>query len=118
MISFKTLRMIMSLGYCGDIFRKTGALYGPIDIAAIPIGAYGVPAEAAFHKPNHMNPRDAVECHCDLGSRRSIGVHWVRLTSPTLLTRHVRLTTHVYPVHVDRETAAKVTVALLYHPLS
>ena len=45
MISFKTLRMIMSLGYCGDIFRKTGALYGPIDIAAIPIGAYGVPAE-------------------------------------------------------------------------
>ena len=62
-------------GYCGDMFRRVGNLY-PVDFAAIPIGAYGQPAERWFHKPNHQNPEEAVQCHKDLHSRQSLGVHW------------------------------------------
>ena len=62
-------------GYCGDIFKQTGELY-PVDFAAIPIGAYGTATERWFHKPNHQNPEEAVQCHQDIKSRQSIGVHW------------------------------------------
>ena len=43
-----------------------GARYGPFTLAAIPIGAYGVPAERWFHRPNHMDPTEAVRTHLDL----------------------------------------------------
>ena len=62
-------------GYCGDVFKMTGDLY-PVDLSAIPIAAYGVPEERWFHKPNHMNPEEAVQCHIDLRSKQSVGVHW------------------------------------------
>jgi N-acyl-phosphatidylethanolamine-hydrolysing phospholipase D len=63
-------------GYCGEIFSKIGALYGPVDVAAIPIGAYGVPEERWFHRPVHMDPEEAVACHMDLRCRQSVGIHW------------------------------------------
>lgn len=62
-------------GYCGEVFKMTGDLY-PVDLSAIPIAAYGVPEERWFHKPNHMNPEEAVQCHLDLHSKQSVGVHW------------------------------------------
>ena len=62
-------------GYCGEVFKMTGDLY-PVDLSAIPIAAYGVPEERWFHKPNHMNPEEAVQCHIDLKSKQSVGVHW------------------------------------------
>ncbi len=37
-------------GYCGGIFKKVGQLHGPVDISAIPIGAYGDPRERWFHE--------------------------------------------------------------------
>lgn len=62
-------------GYC-NVFKTIGQLYGPIDLCAIPIGAYGAPHERWFHKPNHMNPDEAVETHIDLKSVRSMGIHF------------------------------------------
>ena len=64
-------------GYCGGVFRRVGDAYGPMDLAAIPIGAYGVPAERWFHQPNHMDTDEAVACHCDLRARQSVAIHWV-----------------------------------------
>ena len=64
-------------GYCGGVFRRVGDAYGPMDLAAIPIGAYGVPAERWFHQPNHMDTDEAVACHCDLRARQSVSIHWV-----------------------------------------
>ncbi len=63
-------------GYCGEIWRECTEIYGACDLCAIPIGAYGVPAERWFHSPNHMDPVEAVECHRDLGSRQSVAIHW------------------------------------------
>eukprot|EP00041_Stephanoeca_diplocostata_P007201 m.100125 g.100125 ORF g.100125 m.100125 type:complete len:114 (-) comp16775_c1_seq7:574-915(-) len=42
-------------GYCGDMFKRIGQIH-PVDLAAIPIAAYGQPEERWFHAPNHMNP--------------------------------------------------------------
>ena len=48
--------------YC-PLFKKIGALHGPIDFAAIPIGAYGHSSERWFMKPVHMDPYEAVQTH-------------------------------------------------------
>ena len=63
-------------GYCGEIFRTVGAIYGPINVAAIPIGAFGVPSERWFHKVSHMDPFEAVRCHYDLRAEHSMAIHW------------------------------------------
>ena len=79
-------------GYCGEVFKMAGDLY-PVDLSAIPIAAYGVPEERWFHKPNHMDPEEAVKCHIDLKSKQSVGVHWgtFPLTSEPILEPPQRL---------------------------
>ena len=59
-------------GY-GPHFRAIGERLGPIDLALLPIGAY---EPRWFMKDIHMNPAEAVEAHLDLGSRRSIAMHF------------------------------------------
>ena len=71
-------------GYCGEVFRaireneeqEHGKENGRIDLAFIPIGAEGHPAERWFHAPNHMSAAEAVDCHNDLNARLSVGIHW------------------------------------------
>ncbi|QDZ22168.1 metallo-beta-lactamase [Chloropicon primus] len=63
-------------GFCESIFKGIGEAFGPIDLAAIPIGAYGHETERWFMKPVHMNCEEAVKCHVLLKSRQSIGIHW------------------------------------------
>lgn len=58
--------------YC-DVFKKIGELYGPIDLAAIPIGAYN---PRWFMKDVHINPYEAVSIHKDLRAVQSVGIHW------------------------------------------
>jgi N-acyl-phosphatidylethanolamine-hydrolysing phospholipase D len=58
-------------GYC-DVFKQVGEKLGPIDLALIPIGAY----EPAIHRPQHVNPEEAVLLHRDIKSKKSIGMHW------------------------------------------
>lgn len=59
-------------GY-GPHFKEIGARLGPVDLAMIPIGAY---QPRWFMQDIHMNPAEAVEAHLDVGSRRSIAMHF------------------------------------------
>jgi L-ascorbate metabolism protein UlaG (beta-lactamase superfamily) len=44
----------------------------PIDLAAIPIGAY---APALVNQDAHVNPPEAVQVHASLGARQSVAIH-------------------------------------------
>ena len=54
-------------------FRAIRERHGDIDLALLPIGAY---EPRWFMRPIHMNPEEAVQAHLDLGSARSIGMHY------------------------------------------
>jgi N-acyl-phosphatidylethanolamine-hydrolysing phospholipase D len=54
-------------------FSEIGRRLGPIDVAAIPIGAY-LPAE--IMQPVHLNPEEAVQAALDLGARAVVGMHY------------------------------------------
>jgi len=54
-------------------FRDIRQRLGPIDLALLPIGAY---EPRWFMSAVHMNPAEAVQAHLDLGSPRSIGMHF------------------------------------------
>jgi L-ascorbate metabolism protein UlaG (beta-lactamase superfamily) len=54
-------------------FANIRSRFGPPDVAMIGIGAY---EPRWFMQPVHMNPAEAVRAHRDLGSRRSIGMHF------------------------------------------
>jgi N-acyl-phosphatidylethanolamine-hydrolysing phospholipase D len=56
-----------------ELFKEIGRRFGPFDLAAIPIGAY---EPRWFMRPHHMNPNEAVQVHLDVGSKKSIGIHW------------------------------------------
>ncbi|KAJ2877537.1 Protein-lysine N-methyltransferase efm4 [Coemansia asiatica] len=55
------------------VFKQIGLLYGPFDLSAIAIGAYG--PEIMF-STMHVNPEQAVRIHEDVRSKKSIGIHW------------------------------------------
>ena len=64
--------------FCGDSgysphFKEIGARIGPIDLAAIPIGAY---EPRWFMRRHHMNPEEALQAHEDIKAKKSIGIHW------------------------------------------
>lgn len=46
---------------------------GEIDLAAIPIGAYG---PRWFMGPQHVDPAQAVQLHREVGVRESLAIHW------------------------------------------
>lgn len=59
-------------GY-GKHFKIIGEKFPNIDMALLPIGAY---EPRWFMRKHHMNPDDAVMAHTDLGTRKSIGMHF------------------------------------------
>ncbi|RKO87544.1 beta-lactamase superfamily domain-containing protein, partial [Blyttiomyces helicus] len=59
-------------GYC-SAFKEIGRRFGPITLAAIPIGSY---EPRWFLRHQHVNPSEACQIHLDLKSSHSIGVHW------------------------------------------
>ena len=59
-------------GYGGH-YRKTFERFGAMDLSLLPIGAYS-PRE--FMGPVHLDPRQAVQAHKDLKSKKSIGMHF------------------------------------------
>jgi N-acyl-phosphatidylethanolamine-hydrolysing phospholipase D len=56
-----------------DGFRTIGERLGPIDLAAMPIGAYD---PAPIMRFVHVNPEEAVRAALDVRARRVIGMHW------------------------------------------
>ena len=54
-------------------FKEIGEKLGPFDLAAIPIGAY---APRWFMRPHHISPEEAVQVHLDVGSKKSVAIHW------------------------------------------
>lgn len=59
-------------GYFGG-FTAIGKRFGPIDLAAMPVGAY-LPREMMSHV--HVNPEEAVRAALDLGARRVLAMHF------------------------------------------
>jgi L-ascorbate metabolism protein UlaG (beta-lactamase superfamily) len=59
-------------GY-SDKLAEIGRRAGPIDLAALPIGAY---APRWFMHGQHVDPAEALRLHRDIGCRRSIAIHW------------------------------------------
>jgi N-acyl-phosphatidylethanolamine-hydrolysing phospholipase D len=53
--------------------RHAASGRGGFDLALIPVGCYE-PRE--FMRAQHVNPMDAAQIHLDLGTKRSVGVHW------------------------------------------
>lgn len=60
-------------GYKEGLFPDIGRRLGIPDLSLIPIGAY---EPRWFMKDAHMNPAEAVQVHREMGSRRSIAMHW------------------------------------------
>jgi N-acyl-phosphatidylethanolamine-hydrolysing phospholipase D len=56
-----------------DGFRALRVRFGPIDVAALPIGAY-LPAE--IMRFVHLDPHEAVRAGLDLGARHVVAMHW------------------------------------------
>lgn len=81
-IAGKRLFFAGDTGYSKD-FADIGARFAPIDLALIPIGAY---QPRSFMRPVHVDPEEAVRIHQDIGSRKSIAMHWgtFRLTTEPL----------------------------------
>lgn len=59
-------------GY-GSCFAEIGQVFGGIDLALIPIGAY---APRWFMAPVHVDPEGAVNIFRDIGARQAIAMHW------------------------------------------
>ena len=54
-------------------FKEIGERLGPFDLAAIPIGAY---EPRWFMSKHHVNPAESVQIHRDIGSKKSMAIHW------------------------------------------
>jgi len=54
-------------------FKEIGKRLGPIDLAAVPIGAYDPASIMHFV---HINPEDAVQAAIDLGAQRVVAMHF------------------------------------------
>ncbi|MGD2036870.1 MAG: MBL fold metallo-hydrolase [Desulfobacterales bacterium] len=54
-------------------FKQIGKKLGPFDLAAIPIGAY---EPRWFMARHHVNPAESVSIHKDIGSKKSVAIHW------------------------------------------
>ncbi|MBI4083580.1 MAG: MBL fold metallo-hydrolase [Candidatus Lambdaproteobacteria bacterium] len=69
-------------GYSPD-FADIHRRLGPMELAAIPIGAY---APRWFMRAMHVDPAEAVQVHQDLAARHSVAMHWgtFRLTDEPL----------------------------------
>ncbi|MEO6028846.1 MAG: MBL fold metallo-hydrolase [Candidatus Binatia bacterium] len=55
-------------------FKEIGKRFGPIDLAALPIGAYEPHAD--IMRFVHVNPEEAVQIALAVGARRAVGMHW------------------------------------------
>jgi len=62
----------LKLPHC-PAFAEIGRRLGPFDLALLPIGLC---SPRKFAAPVHCNPADSIRVHKDLGSKKSIGMHF------------------------------------------
>lgn len=60
-------------GYHKEYFKEIGKRFPRIDLGLIPIGAY---YPEWFFGRYHINPREAIVVHREVGAKKSIGMHW------------------------------------------
>jgi len=62
----------------GNIYKKLGEKYGPIDLTIINIGAYNFYPMSPFKDKStyHTNPEEALSIARDLNSKKVLGMHW------------------------------------------
>ena len=62
----------------GDIYKKLGEEYGPIDLTFINIGAYNFYPIMPIKDKSvyHTNPEEALQIGRDLKSKKILGMHW------------------------------------------
>ncbi|KDE07535.1 hypothetical protein MVLG_02206 [Microbotryum lychnidis-dioicae p1A1 Lamole] len=60
-------------GYNATLFKAIGKVFGPFDLALLPIGSY----TPRWHMiSQHCNPEDAVKICLDLGAKKAWAQHW------------------------------------------
>lgn len=69
----KKFYFVGDTGYNPIDFKEIKERFSNIDLSLIPIGVY---KPRKFMRPVHVDPREAVQIHIDVGSRLSIGGHW------------------------------------------
>ncbi len=75
-------------GYDQELFEELASRHAPVDISAIPIGAYE-PRE--LMRPQHINPEEAHQIHRLIQSKLSLGIHWgtfILTDEPLLEPKH------------------------------
>ena len=79
LIEYKNKKIFFACdtGY-GNIYKRLGEKYGPIDLTFINIGAYNFyPMSARKDKSiYHANPEEALNIGKDLKSKKILGMHW------------------------------------------
>lgn len=73
LLTSKTLYFVGDTGYNEHDFKEIGRKFNDIDLSLIPIGAY---SPRVFMAPVHVEPKDAVRIHAEVGSNLSLGMHW------------------------------------------
>jgi N-acyl-phosphatidylethanolamine-hydrolysing phospholipase D len=61
-------------------FREIGELYGPFDLALLPIGCF---KPRSILSGQHSSPEDSLSIHKDVRSQKSLGMHYVKTTIPS-----------------------------------
>lgn len=69
----KVFYFVGDTGYNPIDFKRIGKKFPKIDLSLIPIGSY---SPRKFMAPVHIEPRDAVKIHQDVGSKLSLAMHW------------------------------------------
>lgn len=85
-------------------FKEIGDRLGPIELAAVPIGAYDPPSIMRFV---HMNPEEAVQAARDVRARRVVAMHWgtFDLTDEPILEPPQRFRSAAQRLGYDEEDA-------------
>lgn len=71
--SHKRFYFVGDTGYNSYDFKKIGEKWKQMDLSLIPIGSY---SPRKFMSPIHIEPKDAVRIHLEVGSRLSLAMHW------------------------------------------
>lgn len=64
-------------GYVDGLFKKIGDKYGPITLAALPIGQY---CPEWHQKPRHISPLESIKMMKEMKVENMVGVHWGTFT--------------------------------------